>query len=280
MKKFLGKSGALLVGLMLVSVTLVGCQGTDSQTKSTESKETAAGKSANDLEKTAEKNAKTVLSYVYQGKKDGLQKVTNQSADEVDAFLTKELVDKQLENYNDGDKLDDYFLMIDGSHYYASDILDTYAKAYIKATHALGEFEIKSVKVDGDEAEVVAEITPFAGLSEANPIGQMKVDLFGGLDEASFISKSQNKDIKAIQNLITLKLYAMYYGDRGNIPEKSSEKKEVHFNMEKKGDSFMVSNDVMNQLAKESRDKTYAKTSDSSSEDSVEKITEDTSNSL
>ncbi|MGX4686077.1 hypothetical protein JNUCC83_04165 [Vagococcus sp. JNUCC 83] len=57
----------------------------------------------------------------------------------------------------------------------------------------------------------------------------------------------------------------MYYGDAAYLPEKSKEKKEITFTMKKKGNSFMVGNDVIYQLVKDSRDSTYG---DSSNDDS------------
>lgn len=251
------KKRLLVVGL-LSTLLLTGCGASNSgkTEKKTQNSEEVQ-------KETAEKDADAVLSYVYKGKSNGIDKVTNQTKDELDQHIINKLKDKQLENYNPDNKLDDYYLIVDGSEYYASEILNDYAKAYLKATQSLGDYKIKEVKVKGNEAQVTAEITPFAGLSEANPIGTLRTELFGGVDEEEFIRKSQNKDIKAIKNLITLKLYSMYYGDAAYVPEKSKEKKEITFTMDKKGDNYMVGNDVIDQLVKDSRDSTYADESSS-----------------
>lgn len=251
MKKF--SLGVLT--LFLSFLILSGC-GNNNNTSSQKTTEESSN-----LQELAEDDANVILSYVYDGKSDGIDGVTNQSKKELDNYILEELKSKQLENYNDDNKLDDYYLIVDGSNYYASDILDDYAKAYLKTTQSLGSYKIKKIKINGDRAKVTAEITPFAGLSEANPIGTMRTSLFGGIDEEEYIRKSQNTDIKAIKNLITLKLYAMYYGDAANVPEKSKESEEVSFTMTKKGDSFMVGNDVIYQLVKDSRNDTYGDSS-------------------
>lgn len=265
------KKNLLLVGVVS-TLFLTGCGASNT---SSDTKKESTTNSSEVLEETAEKDANTVLAYVYDGKSNGVDKVTNQTKDELDQHIINKLKDKQLENYNPDNKLDDYYLIVDGSEYYATEILNDYAKAYLKATQKLGDYKIKDIKIKGNEAQVTAEITPFAGLSEANPIGTMRTELFGGIDEEEFIRKSQNKDIKAIKNLITLKLYSMYYGDAAYVPEKSKEKKEITFTMEKKGDSYMVGNDVIDQLVKDSRDSTYA--DESSSEDSSTEESEGTS---
>ncbi|MGX4686078.1 hypothetical protein JNUCC83_04170 [Vagococcus sp. JNUCC 83] len=149
-------------------------------TKSTESSQEIA-------ENTAEKNANAILGYVYDGKSTDVKDVTNQTKEELDQYIIGQLKEKQLENYNPDNKLDDYYLIIDGSEYYASEILEDYAKAYLKTTHSLGEYKIKNITTTNDEAQVTAEITPYAGLSEANPIGTMRTELFGGIDEEEFI---------------------------------------------------------------------------------------------
>jgi hypothetical protein len=250
MKKF------LKLGLVLFTAgALSACgnqNGTAASSESTQSSSEASMKSA-------ENDAKTVLSYIYEGKVNGVEKVTGQTAEENDDFLLSELAKKQNEMFEANGNEDDYYLIVDGSEYFAEDIVDDYANAYLEKTKEISyDSDIKVEELNEDEVTVTATITPIAGLSEANPIGQARTELFGGLDEEEFIRKSQNKDIKTIQNLITLKLYAMYYGDMANSPEKSPETKEVSFTMEKEDNHYTVDEDVLYQLAKESRDQNYA----------------------
>ena len=89
------------------------------------------------------------------------------------------------------------------------------------------------------------------------------------MDEDTFIRQSQNKDLKAIKNLITLKLYAMYHGDLAHKPELASSKTTFTFNMDKKGDNFMVSNDDLIKIMKEYLSQTYAKSSENNSTEST-----------
>lgn len=229
--------------------------------------------------KSAENDAKTVLSYIYDGKVNGVEKVTGQTADENNDFLLSKLAEKQNEKFEANGNEDDYYLIIDGSEYFAEDIVADYANAYLEKTKEIGyESDIKVEEVNKDEVTIAATITPIAGLSEANPIGNARTELFGGLDEEEFIHKSQNKDVKTIQSLITLKLYAMYYGDMANSPEKSPETKEVSFTMEKEGNHYTVDEDVLYQLAKESRDQNYAdSTSTTESTDTLDSDTVDDS---
>lgn len=215
--------------------------------------------------KTAEYDAKTVLSYIYEGKGADVEKVTNYTAEENDEFLLSKLADKQNEQFEANGNENDFYLIIDGSEYFAKDIVDDYAQAYLDKTKEIGyDPDVKIEEINEDEVKVTATIIPIAGLSEANPIGQARTELFGGLDEEEFIRKSQNKDVKTIQNLITLKLYAMYYGDMAYSPEKSPETKEVSFTMEKEDKHYTVNQEVLSQLAKESRDQNYADSSSTS----------------
>lgn len=215
--------------------------------------------------KTAENDTKTVLSYVYEGKHAGVEKVTKQKAAENDEFLISKLVEKQNEQFKANGNENDYYLIIDGSEYFAKEIVEDYVQAYLDKTKEIGyDSDVKVEEINEDEVKVTATITPIAGLSEANPIGQARTELFGGLDEEEFIRKSQNKDVKTIQNLITLKLYAMYYGDMAYSPEKSSKTKKVNFTMKKDDSRYTVDEDILFHLAKESRDQTYANSSSTS----------------
>lgn len=265
------KSKLMFVGVLsLCSVVMLsGCSNKDKKDAKTEtSTEQVESKSS---EKVAEKDAQTVLNYVYNNKTNGLDKVSNQSAEEFDNVLKSKLEKKQEDSLIDNGNKNDYYLSVDGSEYYADEIIEDYATAYLKATRTIGDAKVEKVTIDGDEATVTAKFTPIARLSEASPIGQARTQLFGGLDEEEFIRQSQNKDVKTIKSLITLKLYAMYYGDMSKEPEKLSETKEVTFTMTKKGDHFMISNDEVYQLMKESRDGDYADskvTTESSSESS------------
>ena len=159
--------------------------------------------------------------------------------------------------------------MVDGSQYNSEEILKDYAQTYLKKTQELDDYKVTKTEVNGNEATITVELTPYAGLSEANPIGNARTQLFGGMDEDTFIRQSQNKDLKAIKNLITLKLYAMYYGDLAHKPELASSKTTFTFNMDKKGDNFMVSNDDLIKIMKEYLSQTYAKSSENNSTEAI-----------
>ncbi|MBV7391606.1 hypothetical protein KUA55_13030 [Enterococcus sp. ALS3] len=249
-KKWLGLiAGA---GLFL----FVGCGGNQETTEDTPVTNDSEQVSVNQDEQ-AEKDAKTLLNFLYQGKRsEQLRDVTNQSADSIDSYLVSELSKKQDEMFAENENRDDYYLVIDDSNYYASDIVKDYAEAYLKQTKRIS-FDIQNVNISGDEAIVVASYYPIAGLQEANPIGAARTELFGGIDEDTFIRKSQNKDLKTIKSLITLKLYAIYYGELDYDAEKVLSPVELEFTLTKKGDHFMANDDVIYQLVKESRISTY-----------------------
>lgn len=238
----------------LLSVTLAGCA-----TKSNESKSDTSSKSSKvETPKSDAKHAATtVLDYIYKGKSADIESVTNQSATQLTKQLTDALETKQIESLQANGNLDDYYLVVDGSEYFARDIIKDYAKAYLRQIQAT-DYTFKSV-TNGDNITVTASIKPIASLSEANPIGNARTQLFGGMDEDTFIRQSQNKDLKTIKQLITLKLYAMYYGDLAHDAERVSKSKDITFDMTKKGDSYMVNSDTLMQLAKDARVKEYAK---------------------
>ncbi|MGT9066199.1 hypothetical protein, partial [Enterococcus faecalis] len=120
--------------------------------------------------KSAENDAKTVLSYIYDGKVNGVEKVTGQTADENDDFLLSKLAEKQNDQFEANEN--DYYLIIDGSKYFAEDIVADYANAYLEKTKEIGyDSDIKVEELNKDEITIAATITPIAGLSEANPIG-------------------------------------------------------------------------------------------------------------
>lgn len=250
------KLATITLGLVAAATLMVGCS-TSSNKTSVKSAPVTSDKAM------ATADAKTLLDYAYKGNTSGLESVTNQSSKDLDDMIVKQLATKQNTALGANGNINDYYLQIDGSNYYANDIINDYAKAYLNQSKLLGGYTIKSVNVSGDTAHVTASIKPIASLSEANPIGDARSKLFGGVDEDTFIRKSQNTDIKAIKQLITLKLYAIYYGDLAHNAERSGTNKDVEFTLTKKGDHFTANNDTVTEIIKNSREKVYAKTSTS-----------------
>ncbi|EBF5204914.1 hypothetical protein FH000_15500 [Listeria monocytogenes] len=244
---------SLILGASIL--TLTGCMGVNVETKTTQTNKAETSKEKN--VKQATKDANVLLDFLYSGKRTAhLQDVIYQNPDAVDTHMINRLSKKQEESFAENGNTDDYYLVIDGSNYYASDIIEDYADAYLKQTKQIS-YNVKEVDVSGDEATITISYYPIAGLEEANPIGTARSELFGGIDEDTFIRQSQNKDIKTIKSLITLKLYAMYYGDLDYEAVKVSKPVELEFTMTKKGDYYTANDDVVFQLVKDSRVQSY-----------------------
>ena len=249
MKKTVLKGIVIVAGIFLLAGCSKGSQPSEKAVK--------AEPSAQTVKKQAEDDANVLLDFLYQDKKSSqLENVTNQSSEGITSFLLTKLVEKQDQMFASNQNKDDYYLVIDGSNYYASDIVKDYAKAYLKQAQRLS-FKVKNVTVNGDDAKVNVSYSPIASLEEANPIGTARTKLFGGIDEDTFIRQSQNKDIKTIKSLITLKLYGIYYGDLDYDAVKVKNPVDMSFTLTKKGTHFMANEDVIYQVVKDSRIKSY-----------------------
>lgn len=227
----------------------------------------AASKSEPKLD--AKSDAQTVLDFMYDGNTSGIEQVTGETPEDIEEEIVEELEAKQTDTLIGNGNINDYFLEVDGSTYLAPEIITEYAQAYYDQISTIGEAEITDVKSSGNSVKVTAEITPIAGLSEANPIGEARTELFGGLDNDTIIRQSGNKEVETIQRLITLKLYGMYYGQMGKVAEKAPEKETVTFTMEKEDGHYTVDMSTILELAKSSRSDTYADSAEST-ESSVE----------
>ena len=212
------------------------------------------------MEKGVKRDAEQVLSFMFSGKTSSFSDVSSKDEDTVNDNLITELAKKQEEFFTKNGSLSDYALEVDGSIYTAQEIIDDYASAYMHQTHKLSDFEVTSAEVTGDEAIIKASFTPIASLSEANPIGAARTEVFGSADDEEIIRESQNKDVKQINRLITLKLYSVYYGEMDSQPELAPEKKEIEFKLTKSGDHYVADDETFLYLAKESRDDVYSET--------------------
>ncbi|WP_164506247.1 hypothetical protein [Lacticaseibacillus hegangensis] len=242
---------------------LAGC-GTSKGSTSAAKPQTAAAKTKADKTQ-AKQDATTLLNYMYQGRASGLSEVTNEDSQDTKTYLMQHYIDKQTDFFKGNGNMDDFYLVLDGSNYYANDIIKDFAKAYVEQTQNIGHYQITKLKTSGNNAEVTASFTPIAALSEAHPIGEARTSAFGGLDNDTLIRESQNKDVKSIQRLITLKLYSVYYGDMAKTAEKAPEKTSVTFSMTKKGSHYMVDHDTLDMIEQHGRVDKYAASDSSSS---------------
>lgn len=218
----------------------------------------------------AKTSAQSALDFMYKGDTSGLSDFTTNTADDIKQLIVKPLEDKQNEAFTakgNGDA-NDYFLVLDGSKYMSTQIVKGYADAYYNQIKTVGSAKITDVQLgdNGEKATVTATFKPIAALSEAHPIGEARTEAFGGLDNDTIIRTSQNKDIKTINKLITLKLYSVYYGDMGKIADKGSDDVTVKFSMTKSGNHYDVNTENLLTLAKASRTNVYA-SNDSSNPD-------------
>lgn len=224
----------------------------------------------------AKRSAQSALDFMYKGDTSGLSDFTTNTADDIKQLIVKPLEDKQNEaftangngNGNGNGDANDYFLVLDGSKYMSTEIVKGYADAYYNQIKTVGSAKITDVQLgdNGEKATVTATFKPIAALSEAHPIGEARTEAFGGLDNDTIIRTSQNKDIKTINKLITLKLYSVYYGDMGKIADKGSDDVTVKFSMTKSGNHYDVNTENLLTIAKVSRANVYA-SNDSSNPD-------------
>lgn len=252
----------VMLGITAISlVTLAGC-GT---------KKEAPGKEKPLANLTSAKtSAQSALDFMYKGDTSGLSDFTTNTSDDIKQLIVKPLEDKQNEAFSLNGNADDYFLVLDGSKYMSTEIVKGYADAYYNQIKTIGSAKITDVQLgdDGKKATVTATFKPIAALSEAHPIGEARTEAFGGLDNDTIIRTSQNKDIKTINKLITLKLYSVYYGDMGKVADKGSDDVTVKFSMTKSGNHYDVNTENLLALAKASRANVYA-SNDSSNPDNL-----------
>lgn len=244
--------------LLLVTGPLVAC-GNSSKTGESKESKTSETKKLTD-EEIAKTDAQTVLKAIYQNDTTMANDVSSESFDSMKQKLQDGVADKQVKYFEENGKLDDYTLIVDGSEYTAKEVINDYAKAYMKITATLPDVAVEKVEMNGDEATVTAKIRPIAGLSEANPIGGARTKIFGGLDNDTIIRQSQNKDVKQINRLITLKLYGVYYGDMGKKPPYADEETEINFRLKKSGNHYVADYETYKGLVKNSRAEVYGKT--------------------
>lgn len=211
------------------------------------------------IEKNAAISAKAVLDYTFSDKSIDFGNISNDSKSTVEKAILNKLSDKQRDFFSDNDDDGEFYLQIDGSNYTANAIIRDYAKAYLNETRKLSGYKVKSVSVKQGKAHVKAVITPIAALSEAHPIGEARSQIFGGLDNDTIIRKSQNKNVKQINRLITLKLFAYYYGNMNSKPVLADKEKTINFTLSQEGNKFVASTDTLVDILKASRMNVYGK---------------------
>ncbi|MHC9537328.1 hypothetical protein ACVQ8P_06010 [Dellaglioa sp. BT-FLS60] len=254
----------VLVTMGLSALLVLGGCSSSHSSKDSSKKVSVAKVEKKDVKKDAEK----VLAYIYGGKEESFNTVSTESADTVKDHLINTLSKKQETFFTENGHLADYALKVDGSIYTANEIIKDYSKAYLDQTNKLTDYKVKSVSINGNDATVKATFTPIASLSEANPIGSARSEIFGGIDNDTIVRDSQNKDVKEINRLITLKLYGVYYGQMDSNPELAPKTKEIEFTLKKSDKHYVANLDTFTELAKASREKVY---SDSKGSDSVTK---------
>ncbi len=241
--------------LLLSALVLSGC-GFENLVAGNKGEEGKEDKEEVNLEELAKRDANTLLAYLYEGKKGNIKDVTGMDGDDLTASLERSVYEKKIRDYPG----DDWVLLVDGSRYTAEQIMQDYSRVYLKTFHSI-TYSVEDVKISNDTAEVTAKIDPIAMLSLANRITQARAEVFGDLETSAEILKSQNKDVKAINNLINFKLYSMIYGDQNKPVPTVGEEKEITFTMKKSGDHFQVSKDTIEDIMQDSMEDVYSKSS-------------------
>lgn len=123
-----------------------------------------------------------------------------------------------------------------------------------------------------DTATVKVKLDPIAMNSVANAITWTRANVYGSLDASKMIGESQNTDIKAINNLLTFKIYDIIYGDKGVPMELYGEDIEIELTLEKDGDRFKTDRDAVLDIMKQAQINEYSKIE---SKESQEKLLDD-----
>lgn len=243
--------------MMLLSLSLVGCL-----SKKEEAKEPAKEEKTTP-EEVVKADAKTLLAFLYEGKKGTIQDVTGMTGADTTAYLEESLYERKMKDYPG----DDWRLVVDGSTYTAEEIMKEYSRISIKSLQNV-TYSVEKVKITKDTAEVTAKIDPIALKSVANAITMARSQIFGDINTSKMILDSQNKDVKAINNLLNFKLYSIIYGDRNYPIDTVGEEKEITFTMTKEGDHYRVTKDTLDDIVGDSGEVEYTKKG-SSTEDKL-----------
>ncbi|MFD1425445.1 hypothetical protein [Kroppenstedtia sanguinis] len=248
----------VLICMMLLSLSLVGCLSKIEDAKEASKEEKTAP------EEVAKADAKSLLAFLYEGKKGGVQDVTGMTGADTTAYLEESLFERKMKDYPG----DDWRLVVDGSTYTAEEIIKEYSRISIKSLQNI-TYSVEKVKVTDDTAEVTAKIDPIALKSVANAITMARSQIFGDVNTSKMILDSQNKDVKAINNLLNFKLYSIIYGDRNYPIDTVGEEKEITFTMTKAGDHYQVTKDTLDDIAGDSGEVEYTKEKGNSTEDQL-----------
>ncbi|SMO63760.1 hypothetical protein [Melghirimyces algeriensis] len=253
------KKGIIVsICMLLISLSLVGCF----------SKKEAAKEEEVKPEEVAKADASTLLAFLYEGKKGTIKDVTGMSGDDTTAYLEKSLYERKVKDYPG----DDWQLVVDGSTYTADEIIQDYSRVSIKSLQNV-TYSVEKVKITKDTAEITAKIDPIALKSVANAITIARSQIFGDVNTSKMILDSQNKDMKAINNLLNFKLYSIIYGDQNYPIDTVGEEKEITFTMTKAGDHFQVSKDTLDDIVGDSGEMEYAKEKGNSTEEKLKEKT-------
>ena len=240
--------------IVLASLSLVGCGLIPSDDKSAAKDKDDKQEKAKLEEEIARADAKSLLAFLYEGKKGTVKDVTGMTADDTTASLERAVYERNMKEFPG----DDWKLVVDGSTYSAEQIIQDYSRVFIRTFHSI-TYSVEDVKITNDPAEVTAKIDPIALLSVANGVTHARSDVFGDLETSKKILESQNKDVKAINNLINFKLYSIIYGDRNRPIPTVGEEKEITFTMTKSGDHYQVSKETLMDILADSLEDAYTK---------------------
>ncbi|MDT1939382.1 MULTISPECIES: hypothetical protein [Carnobacterium] len=263
---------------LMTGVVLAGC-GSKIEVQKEESVKTSTTQKEQDKKKEikkeensdkmeAEKAAGTVLDFVFKGKSSGLNNVIGISGTDMTRIAEDTIYDSKIKDYPGNG----WSFQIDGSIYTAEDIFRQYSKVYVKGFKQIDHYQITDVDVKGDTATVKVKLDPIAMNSVANAITWTRANVYGSLDASKMIGESQNTDIKAINNLLTFKIYDIIYGDKGVPMELYGEDIEVELTLEKDGDKFKTDTDAVLDIMKQAQINEYSKTE---SKESQEKLLDD-----
>lgn len=232
---------------------------------SSEDKKSESKTSSTSDEKKATKAATTVLDYLYKNKTANLKDVTGVAGTDMNRILEDTVYESKIKDYPGSG----WGLEVDGSIYTAEDIFRQYSKLFVQGFKQIGEYEVENVSVEDDTATVTYSVDPIAMGSVSNAITWARANQYGSLEASELIGSSQNTDIKAINNLLTFKLYDIVYGDKGMPVELLGETIEIEFTLEKNGDKFEADSETIMDLIKQTQFEGYSKSNNKSEQEDL-----------
>ncbi|KSU06570.1 hypothetical protein KF282_0967 [Lactococcus lactis subsp. lactis] len=240
--------GTLICITVFSIFSLAGC--------GTSKKEALPKENPTDNLVAAKNSAKSALDFMYKGKTSGLSNFTTSTPDDIKQMFVKYFEDRVSQtSSSENDQANNYFLILGGEKHSYNEIFKGYADTYYDQIKTIGDAKITDIKLseNSQTANVTATFKPIDSSSELEPVEDARDKAFGGLDNRTIMRNSKSDNFLAINKMIQLKLYSVYYGDMGKIANKAPDDVKIKFSMTKSGDHYDVSAENLMILARFAR---------------------------